>query len=116
MRAHTWEPLVPAAPLAAESPSPLQGGAIRRKWLVALFVLLLAGGLVSERLAASLRVYTRREGTTVQPHQRSNLGGNPLNNYRFPGNSHGLLAVMGSLLFVQGTWGPAGTSLAGPVR
>jgi hypothetical protein len=88
MRVHTWEPLVPTAPLAAESPGPPQGGAIRRRWLVALFVLLLAGGPVSERLAASLRVYTRRERTTAQPHQQSNLGGNPLNNYRFPGNSH----------------------------
>ena len=30
--------------------------------------------------------YTRKDGTYVAPHQRSNPDGNPYNNYNFPGN------------------------------
>ena len=43
-------------------------------------------GLASELLAASVQGYTRRDGTYVAPHQRTNPDGNPFNNYGFPGN------------------------------
>jgi hypothetical protein len=34
----------------------------------------------------SVRGYTRKDGTYVQPHTRSAPDGNPTNNYSFPGN------------------------------
>ena len=36
--------------------------------------------------SVSVRGYTRRDGTYVQPHVRSATDGNPYNNYSFPGN------------------------------
>lgn len=36
--------------------------------------------------AGWVRGYTRRDGTYVQPHFRTNPDGNPYNNYSFPGN------------------------------
>lgn len=57
-----------------------------KRWIAAILVLLLAGVLTSEVLAGSVRGYFRRDGTYVQPHQRSNPDGNPYNNYNFPGN------------------------------
>lgn len=59
---------------------------IVRKWIAALLVLLLAGFAVSDALAGKVRGYYRRDGTYVQPHQRSNPDGNPRNNYGYPGN------------------------------
>jgi hypothetical protein len=55
-------------------------------WIAALLVLLLAGFAVSDALAGSVRGYYRRDGTYVQPHQRSNPDRSPYNNYNFPGN------------------------------
>jgi hypothetical protein len=36
--------------------------------------------------AGWVRGYTRRDGTPVQGHYRSNPDGNPYNNYSYPGN------------------------------
>jgi hypothetical protein len=33
-----------------------------------------------------VRGYTRKDGTYVQPHHRSDSDGNPYNNYSYPGN------------------------------
>jgi len=50
------------------------------------------GVLVSMLLATvafarvSVRGYTRRDGTYVQPHQRTIPNRKPYDNYRFPGN------------------------------
>ena len=57
-----------------------------KRWIAVLLVLLLVGFLASEVLAGSVRGYYRRDGTYVQPYQRSNPDGNPYNNYNFPGN------------------------------
>jgi hypothetical protein len=57
-----------------------------RRWLVVVSVLFLLGTLTSEVWAASVRGYYRKDGTYVQPHQRTNPDGNPFNNYSFPGN------------------------------
>lgn len=38
--------------------------------------------------AVRVRGYTRKDGTYVQPHYRSNPDGNPYNNYSFPGNTN----------------------------
>jgi hypothetical protein len=48
---------------------------------VALVVSLLAGNA----LAASLPDYMRKDGTYVQPYQRTNPNSNPYDNYGFPG-------------------------------
>ena len=50
--------------------------------LAALFAILLP--VILE--AGQVRGYTRRDGTYVQPYQRTNPDGNPYNNYNFPGN------------------------------
>lgn len=42
--------------------------------------------LVGGALAASVPGYTRKDGTYVQPHQRTNPNSNPYDNYGFPGN------------------------------
>lgn len=57
-----------------------------KKWVAALSVLLLLGLWGYEALAGNVRGYFRRDGTYVQPHQRTNPDGNPRNNYNFPGN------------------------------
>ena len=57
-----------------------------KRWIAVLLVILLAGVLASEALASNVRGYFRRDGTYVQPHQRSNPDRNPYNNYNFPGN------------------------------
>lgn len=38
--------------------------------------------------AVSVRGYTRKDGTYVRPHMRSNPDGNPYNNWSFPGNTN----------------------------
>lgn len=38
--------------------------------------------------AVSVKGYTRKDGTYVAPHYRSNPDGNPYNNYSFPGNTN----------------------------
>ena len=35
-----------------------------------------------------VRGYTRKDGTYVQPHYRSDRDGNPYNNYSYPGNTN----------------------------
>jgi hypothetical protein len=57
-----------------------------KKWIILVVALLLTGGWTAELLAASVRGYTRRDGTYVQPHQRTAPDGNPYNNYGYPGN------------------------------
>jgi hypothetical protein len=58
-------------------------GVYRMKpWMILAAVLGLLGLLTSETFAASVEGYYRRDGTYVQPHQRTN----PDNNYGFPGN------------------------------
>lgn len=42
--------------------------------------------LATDVLAGQVRGYYRKDGTYVQPHQRSNPDGKPYNNYNFPGN------------------------------
>lgn len=55
-----------------------------RKILFALaFLALMIPSLLE---AGQVRGYYRRDGTYVQPHQRTNPDGNPYNNYGFPGN------------------------------
>lgn len=49
----------------------------------ALIVDVFAGGRGG---GVSVRGYTRKDGTYVQPHTRSAPDGNPFNNYSFPGN------------------------------
>jgi hypothetical protein len=48
----------------------------------ALVISMLAGSA----LAASVPGYMRKDGTYVQPHQRTNPNSNPYDNYGFPGN------------------------------
>lgn len=47
---------------------------------------LLGLGLAGSADAGAVRGYTRRDGTTVAPHFRSNPDSTPFNNYNFPGN------------------------------
>ncbi len=56
------------------------------KKLVASLALLLALVFATDALAASVRGYTRKDGTYVRPHTRTAPDGNPYNNYSFPGN------------------------------
>jgi hypothetical protein len=53
-----------------------------KPWMILAAVLGLLGLLTSETFAASVEGYYRRDGTYVQPHQRTN----PDNKYGFPGN------------------------------
>jgi opacity protein-like surface antigen len=48
----------------------------------ALVITMLAGSV----LAASIGGYTKKDGTYVQPHLRTNPNSNPYDNYGFPGN------------------------------
>jgi hypothetical protein len=57
-----------------------------KKWIVLSAVLGLMGFLASETLAASVQGYYRKDGTYVQPHQRTNPNGKLSDNYSFPGN------------------------------
>jgi len=54
--------------------------------LVAALVVLISFLTVSLAEAGRVRGYTRRDGTYVQPHYRTNPDRNPYNNYSFPGN------------------------------
>lgn len=54
--------------------------------LAAVLVVLISFLTVSLTEAGQVRGYTRRNGTYVQPHYRTNPDGNPHNNYSFPGN------------------------------
>ena len=55
-----------------------------RKGLLIAFLLLLSPGLL---LADQyINGYTRKDGTYVAPHYRSDPDGNPYNNYSYPGN------------------------------
>ena len=40
----------------------------------------------SSASAERVRGYTRRDGTVVQPYERTPADGNPYNNYSYPGN------------------------------
>jgi len=54
-----------------------------------LLSLLVVGLLIAAVVeAASVRGYSRRDGTSVQPHVRTNPDGNPFNNDGFPGNDN----------------------------
>ncbi len=57
-----------------------------KKLLMLVSMLLALLVLASDVLAASVRGYYRKDGTYVQPHQRTNPDGNPYNNYNYPGN------------------------------
>lgn len=50
------------------------------------FVMLMVVILASDVVAGSVKGYYRRDGTYVQPHQRTAPDGNPYNNYSSPGN------------------------------
>jgi len=54
--------------------------------LAAVLLVLISFLTVSLAEAGWVGGYTRRDGTYVQPHYRSNPDGNPYNNYNFPGN------------------------------
>jgi hypothetical protein len=57
-----------------------------KKTVVVVALLCFVGVLAADALAASVQGYSRRDGTYVQPHFRTNPDGNPINNYGFPGN------------------------------
>jgi len=62
---------------------------MRTKRLIILagaLVVLISFLTVSLAEAGRVRGYTRRDGTYVQPHYRTNPDVNPYNNYNFPGN------------------------------
>lgn len=48
-------------------------------------------------LAAQVQGYTRRDGTYVAPHMRTNPDGNPFNNYSSRGNVNPYTGQMGSV-------------------
>ena len=54
--------------------------------LAAVLLVLISFLTVSLAEAGWVGGYTRRDGTYVQPHYRTNPDGNPYNNYNFPGN------------------------------
>lgn len=54
--------------------------------LAAVLLVLISFLTVSIAEAGWVGGYTRRDGTYVQPHYRTNPDGNPYNNYNFPGN------------------------------
>jgi len=54
--------------------------------LVVVLAVLISFLTVSLAEAGRVRGYTRRDGTYVQPHYRTNPDVNPYNNYNFPGN------------------------------
>ena len=53
-----------------------------------LFNILLTTVLIITLANGQVKVsgYTRKDGTYVQPHYRSNPDGNPYNNWSYPGN------------------------------
>jgi hypothetical protein len=53
---------------------------------VVVAMLLLTGVLAADVCAGSVRGYYRKDGTYVQPHQRTNPDGDRSNNYSSPGN------------------------------
>lgn len=56
-------------------------------FLVSLFISAALFGTSSSVYADEyVRGYTRKDGTYVQPHYRSDRDGNPYNNYSYPGN------------------------------
>ena len=52
-----------------------------KTWLAIMACSVFAGVMVSERLAASERGYSRHDGTHVQPHYRTNPNGHPFHHY-----------------------------------
>lgn len=60
---------------------------LKKTFFVILLALTLILPFVSDA-AVRVRGYTRKDGTYVQPHYRSNPDGNPYNNWSFPGNTN----------------------------
>ena len=56
------------------------------KKLPLLVIALIFGWLSIAQAQVWVDPYTRRDGTQVQGHYRSNPDGNPYNNYSYPGN------------------------------
>lgn len=56
------------------------------KWIAVVVLVVLTGVLATDVFAGSGRGYSRKDGTYVQPHHRTNPAGNPSNNYSFPRN------------------------------
>jgi hypothetical protein len=58
------------------------------KKLVFLTVVLVLGWLTVAHAQVWVNPYTRKDGTQLQGHYRSNPDGNPHNNWSFPGNTN----------------------------
>jgi len=56
------------------------------KVFILFFILLSCSELIMGQV--SVRGYTRKDGTNVRPHVRSNPDGDPLNNWSYPGNTN----------------------------
>ncbi|SRR6266511_3424511 len=52
-----------------------------KKWMAVVAMLWLTGVLAADVFAGSVRGYYRKDGTYVQPYQRTNPDGDPSNNY-----------------------------------
>jgi hypothetical protein len=57
-----------------------------KMWIAVAMMLLLTGVLAADVFAGSVKGYYRKDGTYVQPHQRTNPDSSRSNNYSFPGN------------------------------
>lgn len=55
------------------------------KFIISMFLIVFSLSVFAD---VSVQGYTRKDGTYVQPHHRSNPDGNPYNNWSTKGNSN----------------------------